>query len=148
MASSTTPVNTENMLVVQYDFSEVFLGDNTFEKATLINISGSAQSLSLGTVLGRISASGKVTLRVSTATDGSQYPIGILASATVSIANNGETNVSVCDFGQVASDKLVFSGSETLSTVLGGRQMRDLIPSLSRGIKLIASTELTAHDNA
>jgi len=34
MASSTTPVNTENMLVIQYDFSEVFLGDNTFEKAT------------------------------------------------------------------------------------------------------------------
>lgn len=148
MATSTTPVNTENMLVIQYDFSEVFLGKNTFESATLINISGSAQSLSHGTVLGRISASGKVTLCVSTATDGSQYPIGILATATTAIANNGETNVSFCDYGEVASEKLIFSGAETLSTVLGGRQMRDLIPSLSRGIKLIASTELTAHDNA
>jgi hypothetical protein len=147
MATGTTITNTGNQLTTNYDFSEVLLGNNTFEKATLINLSGAVESLSIGTVLGRVSATGNVTLCVSTAVDGSQNPFAVLASSTTELADDATTAVSICDFGDVASEKLTFGGSDTLATVVGGRRFLDLIPSNSRGIKLITSTDLTGFDN-
>jgi hypothetical protein len=147
MATGTTVNNTGNQLTTNYDFSEVLLGNNTFEKATLVNLSGALESLSIGTVLGRVSASGNVTLCVSTATDGSQHPFAVLASSTTAVAIAGTAAVSICDFGDVALEKLTFGGADTINTVLAGRRFLDLIPSNSRGIKLISSTDLTGFDN-
>jgi hypothetical protein len=100
-----------------------------------------------GTVLGRNPGTGQyVFISDSTVNDGTEIPVGILAN-DVTIEDGDIAEVSVCIGGDVADDKVILHGSDTLDTRVPSKNQiyRDLIQSL--GIRLIPSTEMTGYDN-
>jgi len=160
--SDITVVNqTNNQAHFDYSTAKVFVGNNRVNKGLFDEPNGSGEfTLPLGQVVGRIAATGKYKICVSTATDGSQIPVGIVYdSVTMAQSATGET-IHVAIKGDVVEDKILFSGAETLATVVtitddnavsGGdtttntRIMRDLIQSL--GFVIVPSTDLTGYDN-
>lgn len=155
MSTVTTVNQTPNQAHFDYDISKIFVFDNRYTQGTLLNASGASKTFYPGTVLGRIAANGKLIPCDSTATDGSQIPMGILKTEiTLGIA--GEDEVNVCIKGDVVSSKLIFVGAETLATVVTindsvpaattyTRTMKDLIQST--GVILVDGDELTGFDN-
>ena len=147
MSTVTTSLSTSNQLNSNYDFSKVFLGDNRYESATLLNASETDEiEFPAGTLLGRIGSSNKVVPLTSAASDGSQFPVGILAN-TITLAAEAEGTVSMCVSGDVATEKVILQGSDTMATVISTRTIKDRIGSDTVGIKLVSSTDLTGFDN-
>lgn len=145
MSSQTVPLNTGQQMIVHTDLSKTFLWNRRSQPGQ-INNSDLYDPVTIpeGTVMGRISATGLLTPFTSGASDGSQWPIGVLVDTH--IIDEGDThNVFICDDGDVAAEKLVFDGSDDLDTVVDGRQVRDWLKVT--GIKVITATELTATDN-
>lgn len=71
------------------------------------------QNLSRGCVVGKITASSKLTACDHTASDGSQTPYGVLAKNCD--ATSADKTCVIYDFGKFNSDKLTFGGSSTIS---------------------------------
>lgn len=146
MSTVTTGLNTSNQLITNYNTSKLLLGNNSFEEGTYTN-DGYDVTLTEGTVMGRISATGKVIPLESDASDGSQYPIGVLAQ-TQEVAEGDDAILSICTAGKVDQGLLVFNkDGDSLSTVVDGRQLKDRIAGDTVGIVLKAATENTDYDN-
>ena len=146
--STVTAVNqTANQVQFNTDISKVFIGDNDYVGATFINLTGGALSYLAGALVGRISASGNITMMKSGASDGSEKPIGILKTDITALAGSGTIDVNFCTKGSVAEEKIIFDGSDTMLTVVDGSIIRDLIASNSTGIRIVAGTEMTSFDN-
>jgi hypothetical protein len=73
------------------------------------------QTLTRGAVLGKITASGKHALCDSTASDGSQAPVCVLAEDCDASAAD-KTGVPVYLSGAVAETSLAFGGTDTADT--------------------------------
>lgn len=147
MTTQTNTVNTNSQLYSQRDTSKIFLWNNRYETGTYTNSGYDDVTLAAGTVMGRVTTTGKLTPLESDATDGSQIPVGILHQDYTVAAGEDQT-ISICTAGDVASGKLVFAKTgDTLDTVVSGRRLRDRIPGDTLGINLVASTELTKEDN-
>jgi hypothetical protein len=150
MSSQTTPVNTNSQMTVNTDLSKIFLWNNRYDKAQYTNGTGAAVTLLAGTVLGRITASGKLLpLKSAPAIgeEGSEIPLGILAH-DVTVANGATVDLSYCVAGDVAQEKIILQGADTLDTVISARRIRDRITGDTMGIKLVSGTEMTAFDNS
>lgn len=156
MSTVTTVLNAGNQAHFDYDVSKIFVNNNRYNSATFLNGTGSTASFLPGTLIGRIAASGKITRCSAAATDGSQFPIGVLLSEITSLANAGEITATYCIAGDVVESKLLFAGSETLNSVVTvndsvpdvtdyTRRLRDLIQQA--GIVLVSTIELTDFDN-
>jgi hypothetical protein len=146
MATQTVSLNSGNQAIIKTDVSKIFLWNNRFESADYTNGGGAPVTLPAGTLLGRINASGKVTPLTSAAVDGSQFPCGVL-NEDWTVAAGATQKVSFCVAGDVAEEKVILQGTDTLSTVVSGRTIRDRIAGDTLGIKLVAGTELTKYDN-
>lgn len=147
MSSSDQVLNNGQQAITNYDTSKIFLWNNRYDTFEYENSTGAEVTLEAGTVMGRISTSGKVVPLDSGASDGSQFPIGVLNSKWT-VADGETVNVSLCVSGDVASDKLVFTDEyDDLDTVVSDRRLRDRIGSDTVGIKLVSGTELTGYDN-
>lgn len=147
MSTVTTALSTSNQLNSNYDFSKIFLGENRYESVTLLNADETDEiEFPAGTLLGRIGASNKVVPLTSAATDGSQFPVGVLAN-TITLAAEAEGTVSMCVSGDVAVEKVILQGSNTMATVISTRTIRDRIGADTVGIKLVSTTDLTGFDN-
>lgn len=146
MSEVTTTTNTNNQLTNNYDYSKIFLFDNRYENGVISNGGGSDITLNAGTLIGRIAANQELAACASGATDGSQFPIGVLAQ-TVIVPAGGSINASFGVAGEVAEEKIIFDGSDTFDTLVDGRSLRDRIASDSVGIKLVSSVENTGFDN-
>lgn len=129
-----------------FDYSKIFIWNNRYDKGEFTNGSGSTVNLLAGTLLGRIHATGKIAVLKSAATDGSQYPIGIL-SEDYEVADGVTIDVNYCVSGDVAEEKVILDGSDTLETVISARRIRDRIAGDTQGINLVESDELSAQDN-
>ena len=82
MAGVTTTQN-GNMVIADFDNSMVFMGCNKFVDESLKNTTGGSITYKMGTLLGKSGSathSGKVLQLDTAASDGSQYPFGILAT--------------------------------------------------------------------
>jgi|SRR6185437_2277536 len=145
------------LLVTQFDYSKLFIWNPRFRTATYTNTTGSTVSLLKGTVMGRIMTSNKVTPALSTATDGSQIPMGVLQQEYDNIANNASVIVSYCVAGDVAREGLIFyNGTDTLATVITLTDsatntvkigtIEDIL--IRSGIITVATTDNTLADNA
>ncbi len=147
MSKQTVKLNTGQQAIIDTDVSKIFVWDNRFDNFDFNNGGYDDVTLEAGTVMGRISATGKIKPLRSDNSDGSELPIGILNQTRVIAA--GETvNVSICVAGDVVADKLVFEKTgDTLDTVVSGKRLRDRIGSDTVGIKLVGGTELTKTDN-
>jgi hypothetical protein len=79
-------------------------------------------ALSRGTVIGLITASGKGAIVLSTATDGTKDPYGVLTEDIDATAADVETTVYVT--GEFNEDALTFGGEDTKAThKVGMRQI-------------------------
>ena len=144
---NTRPGSTASQQTTDYDYSEIFLGCNTFDELTYTNSTLAEVTLNAGTVMGKIAATGLALPLDSGAGDGSQFPIGILASPVV-VAAGASANISVCVEGDVAEEMLIyFNGSDDGTTVVSGRQLRDRIGSDTVGVKLYGAISPTKFDN-
>ncbi len=153
MSSQSVGRNTPNTLIVNQDTSKIFLRNNRYQKGNNINNSSyDQQTMLTGTLMGRVGATGNLVPLLAQATDGSQFPVGILAHDVVIEA--GDTDpVTIVDMGDVAEDKIIFfypfSGNtlDTVPTLNGdSRRLRDYLQA--QGIKLISNaSEMTAYDN-
>lgn len=147
MSSQTTDLNNGQQAIIDTDVSKVFVWNNRYDSFDYNNGGYDSVTLAAGTVMGRISATGKVKPLRSDNGDGSQLPIGILAE-DVTVAAGETKSVSVCVEGDVVQSKLVFDKSgDTVDTVVSGKRLRDRIGSDTVGVKLVGGDELTAADN-
>jgi len=144
MSTGTVVKDTSNQLNINIDSSFIFLGSNSYERATYANGTGSTVTMLAGTIMGRVSSSGLLLPLAIGATDGSQHFVGVLTE-TVTVINGDSKQVSLCIEGKVAQDKLVFNAAEDLESVVDGRQLKDIIAG--QGIKLVATDELSNFDN-
>lgn len=135
-----------NKLVITTDTSRIFLRGNRYEDGIYTNSTYDPVSLAVGRLMGRISATQKLVPHVSTAVDGSQYPVGILA--TDYLVDDGDSQtISICVAGEVAKEKVTLGGSDTMATVISGRSILDRIGADTVGIKLVVTNENTIQEN-
>jgi hypothetical protein len=142
MSGLTVVKETENFVKVTTDTSKLALFNNETDSADYTNGTGAEIDIPAGTVLGVINASGKVALLTSAAVDGSQFPVGVLAQDHT-VANGATVSLTYIISGDVDVSKIVLQGSDTLNTVVSGRRIRERIAADTKGIRLVASTELT-----
>lgn len=147
MSKATEVTKTNNFLHTDYDVSKIFVFSNRYEKMTLLNNSGGVKSFEPGTLVGKITASGKIIPLASGAIDGSQIPVGVLKTSVVDLADAGELEVNVCVYGDVVESKLILDGADTVDTVIDGRTIKDRIKADTMGIQLVGGDELTGFDN-
>ncbi len=146
MSSNSIVLNTGQQMIINTDLSKIFVWNNRYESGTYTNATYDTVALAAGTVMGRVSATGKLKPLASAAVDGSQYPVGVLAD-DYSVEEGEDQELAVCVAGDVDQNKLVFDGADTLSTVIDGRQLRDRIAGDTVGIKLVGGEPMTAYDN-
>jgi len=145
MSSQSVALNNGQQAIINTDLSKIFLWNRRSAKGNIANATGAPVTVLEGTVMGRIGATDKLTPFTSAAVDGSQHPIGVLCETYV-VPANSNIDVYICDGGDVAAEKLLFQGADTLETVISARRVKDLIV-LNTDLKLVYSTEMTAYDN-
>lgn len=139
---------TNNQAITNYDLSKVFLLNNRYLKGNYTNSGYSPITLTMGTIVGRVATTGEIVPCDSSASDGSEYPIGILAQ-NYTVAAGVEVEVMYCVCGDVAQEEIGFyNGTDTLNTVVGGRQYQDRIACDTVGIIIKPSVDLTDYDNS
>lgn len=143
MSSVTQSTPTRNQLRSAYDFSKVFLFNNIYRKVTISNSSGSDLTITIGTLIGVVSSTYQVY-----ASGTSNISLVGVAAETITIADGASASVNVCIGGKVAEDKLVFDGTDALTTVVSYKTLRDRLASDTLGIELASTSELTADDNS
>lgn len=152
MSTVNQVLNTGQQAINNYDVSKIFIFENKFQDAPYNNSAYADVTLQTGTVMGRVTGTGYIKPCVSSATDGSQVPIGVL-NETRTFAAGFLGNVGICVAGSVVAEKLIFiTPTDNLDTsvTIGAvtRRMRDRIQSDSVGILLVEGTdELTKFDN-
>lgn len=146
MSKSTIRLDNGQTLFVEFDLGKIFVRDNRYGKGNYTNSTYDTEELEAGTVLGRVASTGKIAKYDAGASDGTQYPIGVLAD-NYSIEEGETKELAYCNAGDVVEDKLIFQGSDDLDTVVSGKTVRDRIGSDTVGIQLVSSTENTISDN-
>jgi hypothetical protein len=144
MSTQENVLRTNNQSTTNFDTSIIFLWANKFIKANFINSTYDDIELVGGTVMGRIAATEEVVPLDPDATDGSQYPVGILAE-TITIEEGETVELNLCNAGSVAEEKIVLEDDVTLSSVTEDMTLRDRLAVL--GVKLVTGTEMTDNDN-
>jgi hypothetical protein len=145
------------VLVTNFDYRKIFIWGNLFKTATYTNSTGSTVTLSTGLVMGRVNSTGKVLPMVSTATNGSQVPMGVL-KGDYTVANGATVTVTICFVGQIAQEKLIFSnGTDVLTTQITVNDSAGTPNTVPQGIvedilcraglSLISGTDHTSQDN-
>lgn len=135
-----------NPLITNFDTNKTFVWNPRTEVGTYDNSTYDDVTLEKGTLMGRISASGLLVPLNSGASNGSQFPVGILLEDTT-IEASSEAELTIVVAGDVVETQIVFQGSDTLNTVVSGRRLRDRIGADTVGIKLVGGTDLTGTDN-
>jgi hypothetical protein len=144
MSQEITSQNS-NQLFVDTNVAKIFVWNNRYETATYTNSDLYEVTLDKGTVMARIATTRKVVPLDPAGTDGSQYPVGILATS-YTVADGESATVRFCNKGDVVESLLVFENSATLNTVVEDMIIRDRIEQI--GISLVPSDELTGADNS
>ncbi|MGB0881883.1 MAG: head decoration protein [Vicingaceae bacterium] len=149
MSSAEVKLQTSNQLFVDYDYSKIFIFNNDYIKGDILNNTGAERDFLPGTLLGRISASGKLVELDPAAADGSQFPVGILKTCVLALGDTLEAKVNACNGGEVTEEMLILKSGVTLDDIVtGGVRLRDMIASANLGIKLVKGIELTKADNS
>lgn len=146
----TTQVATDSQQINTREFSRIFVYGNRTVSKTYINVSGDVESVSMGQVVGVIATgvdAGKWTVSKSAATDGSQIPRGILTVSIVEAADDQEVSVDICVGGDVNKNEIVFDGTDTFDTLVGGVRMEDLLIANSQSLVLKTVTDLSGYAN-
>lgn len=147
MSSNTIILNTGQQAIINTDLTKIFVWNNRYDSARFTNDTDDDVNLVAGTLLGKISATQDVVPLVASATDGSQFPVGILAEDAVILANTS-AQLSYCVAGDVVEGKVILATGNTMSTVISGRSIHDRIGGDTVGVKLVGGIENTDFDNS
>lgn len=147
MSSQSVVLNTGNALFINTDTSKIFLWNNRYEEGFYNNSSYSAVTIPAGTLMGRNAATNYLKPLTSGASDGSQYPVGVLAKDYI-VSASSTVQIFICVSGDVAEETVKLQGTDTLDTIISDRRIKDRIGSDTVGIILKDSTEMTGHDNS
>lgn len=145
MSSQSVALNTGQQANITTNSRKVFLWNYRTQEGSVNNSAYADLVIPEGTVLGRVSATGLLKPFTSGASDGSQFPIGVMLD-DVTVPYGSTLNIAMVDDGDVNASGLIFQGSDTLNTVVSGQRVIDRLKAA--GIKVINSTELTKLDNA
>ncbi len=137
---------TRNQTQFDYDFTKVFVRNNNYRTINFAPV-GADLVLTIGMLIGTISATAKGKKLASASVDGSQYPTGV-CSENITILDGANADVNLCIGGEVAEEKLTLDGVDTLDTVIDGRIIRDRIAADTLGIRLVPTSQLAEHDNS
>ncbi len=144
MSSNSVSFNNGQQLQVNTNLAKLF----PFEKEMLLyqytNSGYVDKTLPAGTVMGVVANTGEVVPCVSTANNGSQWPVGILARDYTIVAGESN-NVSIMVKGWVRKDMLIFQGSETIQTAFSNRRFFELL--LQAGIFPQTTVSCTNYEN-
>ena len=149
MSTITNVENTRNQSITNFDVSKFLLGDNEFGKGTHTD-SGSGSTLANFLLLAKVAATGAIVVCDPTASDGSQFPIGLLwlgGSASITLAASAAFQAEYVNKGAVAKNKIAFPGSVVIGDIISGdgRTVEDYLNAL--GLILLEGVELTGEDN-
>jgi Bacteriophage lambda head decoration protein D len=145
MAEVTDTTYSGGMRVTNYSNEKLPIFGCQYAVGTFENSDAYPVDLAIGTVMGRVSATGNILPLDTDATDGSQFPIGVL-SASYTVADGDEMELSMIVGGEINQNMLVFvDPADTLSTVVDGRQLRDHLQLAN--IQLRTLDELSELDN-
>jgi len=147
MSKATEILKTQNQVHTDFDISKIFIWDNRFEQHDFKNTTGGLLTILAGTLLGKITATNELEILKSAAVDGSEIPVGILAEESIDFAIAEIKQVNICIAGDVAEEKIILDGADTLATMIDGRSIRDRIKADTMGIKPVVKDELTGFDN-
>ncbi len=146
MSENTEVENNGQQAHFQMDLTKTFIGNNRYDKANHTNDTYDTETIPGGRLMGRVSATQEIVPHDSAASDGSQYPVGILAADYV--VEEGETReLAFCTSGDVAEEKVILAAGDTMDTVIDGRSIRDRIAADTVGIILKTSQQQTEFDN-
>ncbi len=137
-------------LYVNYDLSKLFLWDNRYSNGLINNSTYVDAVYNPGQLLGRVTATGYLVPFSATANDGSQFIVGVLNEGQV--VPGGETvEVAYCVGGDVAADQLLFTGDQTLETIITTRtpnvRVKDAIQRDAAALRVIYGQDLSFPDN-
>ena len=146
--SSTLRDDTRNQGAIDRLLSNLLIFGNSFIKGDYANISGALETVAIGQVMGRVAATGKFVVCKSGASDGSAVPraINVVELDAIAIAGTVD-NIAPCNYGKINKNALVFNGTDTLDTLVGGIRMEDLLIANSKGLELVDVLENTSYDN-
>lgn len=151
---ATLRVNTNNQASIDYQFKKLVLGKYTTRRIDYANISGALETVEIGTVMGRVDATGKLVPCKSDAVDGSQQPVCLIAEKLEDIAIAGEVNkVLVYDGGEMDANLVVFqNGTDTLNTIVtstGGdkKSMQDFLIQNGNSFEFLNTNDSSEFDN-
>jgi hypothetical protein len=146
MSKQEVILNNGQQMIVNTDLAKIFVWDNRFESANYTNSTYDPVTLPAGTLMGKISATQEIVPLTSAASDGSQFPVGVLNQTSV-IAAGATVALAYCVSGDVVESGVILQGADTMDTVISSRSIRDRIGADTVGVKLVGSTELTGFDN-
>lgn len=135
-----------NPRITNFDTTKTFVWNPRTTTGTYENSTYDDVTLLQGTLMGRVASTGMLVPLTSGASNGSQFPVGILLADTV-IEGSSEKQITIAVSGDVDESKIILEGSDTLNTVISGRTIRDRIGSDTVGIKLVGGDQLTGFDN-
>ena len=129
----TTDFNPSITAQGTYAFDDLIAGDNvgpvTEGRGTVV----SGQNVLRGALLGRITASGKLTLSLAASSDGSEVPAAILANDT-NATSGDKTNALIYTAGEFNERKVIFGTGHTAASTRDalrqiGIHLKDSVPA-------------------
>jgi hypothetical protein len=150
MAGLKTAVRhlTDNQATFDRTYVPLVLGEIRTIDKPYKNVSGAIEDVALGQVMGVIAATGKWTVCKSAAIDGSAVPRGVINQELVDMPIGQELDsIPIINFGDLDRAELVFNGTDTLDTLVGGIRMEDLLIANSQGIKLRTASDASSLAN-
>ncbi len=136
---ATVSVNTSNHLKIERDNSKLLIGGYSVKGQAYKNASASSEVIPEGTVMGRIASTSLLAKLDETKTDGSQYPVGVLASE-IEVGAGLTMNVQLCIKGDLDKSKVVVATGATLATPIANIQIADRLVGI--GINLLNVNQL------
>lgn len=146
MSTVETVESNQNQQTTNYNAAKIFLGNNAYETGFYNNAGYADVVLKAGTLMGRVATTDELIPLWSDASDGSQFPVGIL-SHDITIEPGITANIAICVKGEVDGDLVVLDAGDTMETVISSRRIKDRIASDTAGIVLRFGTEMTSTDN-
>ncbi len=146
MSSNSVGYNNGQQMQVNTNLAKLFPYIKEQKQYVYTNSGYVDAALLAGTVMGVIAVTGKVVPMTSAATDGSQFPIGILAQ-DYTIEAGLSSSLSIMVQGWVRQDMILLQGSDTLSTIVSDRRIFERIGSDSCGILIQSTVNATNYEN-
>jgi hypothetical protein len=137
----------DRQLIVTEQVKRIFLFGNTTVDGTYKNITVGLETVKMGQVMGKVAATGKWVICKSAATDGSAVPRAVSPEEITDATAAQEVLVSLIDGGEINKAGLVFDGTDTLDTLVGGVRMGDLLIANSRSLSLKTITDKAGFGN-